>query len=290
MPDMKTMTNHSARRPHLVSRMKLRPSVSILGLFCGLSLLAGCASGGSSEEKFPAPDYSYLPPLNLNVAQVDVSNQARPDGDDLSSSSPTSPADTLALMGHQRLHATGSSGTANLAITKIEMTKAPHHALSGSYTVQLHVDDVTHNHHGFITAHVQRTIDAPGKLGLEHNLHTLNAQLMDDMNVELEYQVRSHLSSWLTDATGTPLNATTIQSQDLGGTDLPAPGAAGTQPMAGTVLTGATATAARPVSNAAGAASTATSNWQRQTDTGMDQTAPATRIHSPPPGMLTLPQ
>ena len=284
------MTNHSARRPHLVSRMKLRPSVSTLGLFCGLALLAGCSSSNPSEENFPAPDYSYLPPLNLNVAQVDVSNQARPDSDDLSSRSPTSPADTLALMGRQRLHATGSSGTANMAITKIEMTRAPHQALSGSYTVQLHVDDVAHNHHGFVTAHVQRTIDAPGRLGLEHNLHTLNTQLMDDMNVELEYQVRSHLSSWLTDATGTPLNATTIQSQDLGGTDLPAPGTASAQPTAGTVLTGATATADRSMNNATGAAGNAASNWQTPTDSGLNQTAPAARIHSPPPGMLTLPQ
>ncbi|MCX5616558.1 hypothetical protein NQF87_06165 [Bombella sp. TMW 2.2559] len=284
------MTNHSARRPHPVSRLKLRPSVSVLGLlFCGLTLLAGCASSNPSEENFPAPDYSYLPPLNLNVSQVDVSNQARLDSDDLSYRSPTNPADTLALMGHQRLHATGPSGTANLAITKIEMTKAPHHALSGSYTVQLHVDDVAHNHHGFVTAHVQRTIDAPGKLGLEHNLHTLNTQLMDDMNVELEYQVRSHLSSWLTDATGTPLNAT-IQSQDLNGSDLPAPGAASAQPAAGAVLTGSTATANRSVNNAAGTAGTATSNWQNQTDTGMGQTAPASRIHSPPPGFLSLPQ
>lgn len=283
---MKTMTNHSARTPHLVSRMKLRSSLFSLGMGCALALLAGCASGGSGEETFPSPDYSYLPPLNLNVSQVDVSNQVQPDSDALSSHSPTNPTDALALMGRQRLHAMGASGTASFTITKAEMSKAPHHALSGSYTVQLNLNDAASHHHGFITAHVQRTIDAPGKLGLEHNLHTLNTQLMDDMNVELEYQVRSHLASWLTDATGTPLNAATIQSQELSSTDLSGTPPAAPQPPASTVVTGATATADRAVGNAASTAG----SWQKPADTETGQAPSAGRIHSPQPHMLTLPQ
>ncbi len=284
------MTNHSVRRPHLVSRMKLRPSFSTLGLFCGLALLAGCASSNPSEETFPAPDYSYLPPLNLNVSQVNVDNQVHPDSDDISSKSPTNPADTLALMAHQRLHAMGSSGTANLTITKAEMTKAPHHALSGSYTVKLNLNDTAHNHHGFITAHVQRTIDAPSNLGLEHNLHTLNTQLMDDMNVELEYQVRNHLSSWLTDATGTPLDATTIQSQDLSGTDLSSTNpATAAQSSANAAVTGATTAAGQAASTATSSANAAVNSWQ-QPATDIGQAPSTNRIHSPPPGVLTLPQ
>lgn len=287
---MKTMTNHSARRPHLTSRMRLRPSFSTLGLFCGLALLAGCASSNPSEETFPTPDYSYLPPLNLNVSQVNVDNQAQPDSDDISSKSPTNPADTLTLMAHQRLHAMGSSGTASLTITKAEMTKAPHHALSGSYTVKLNLNDTAHNHHGFITAHVQRTIDAPSDLGLEHNLHTLNTQLMDDMNVELEYQVRSHLASWLTDATGTPLDAATIQSQDLGSTDLSAPNATAPQSSAGTAVSGATATAGQAASHATTSANAAIKGWQQPATAEMGQAPSTGRLHSPPPGVLTLPQ
>lgn len=287
---MTTMTNHSARNPHLVSRMKLRPSFSTLGMLCGLALLAGCSSSNPAEETFPTPDYSYLPPLNLSVSQVNVSSNTHPDDDDLASKSPASPTDTLALMAHQRLHATGSSGTASFTITRADMTRAPHHSLNGSYTIQLHVDDAAHNHHGFITAHVQRTIDAPNKLGLEHNLHTLNTQLMDDMNVELEYQVRSHLASWLTDATGTPLNATTIQSQELGSTDLSGTGAAAGQPTASSAISGAGATADRTTSNAASTLNTAASNGQKRADADMDKASSATRLHSPQPGFLSLPQ
>lgn len=286
---MKAMMNHSARIPTLVSRMKPRPSLSTLGMLCGLALLAGCSST-PPEETFPKPDYSYLPPLNLSVSQVNVSDNTHPDGDDLAVKSPTSPTNTLALMAHQRLHATGPSGTASFTITRADMTKAPRHTLSGSYTVQLHVDDAAHNHHGFITAHVQRTIDAPSKLGLEHNLHTLNTQLMDDMNVELEYQVRSHLSSWLTDATGTPLNATTIQSQELSSTDLSAPGTAPAQQATDRGLSTAGTFTDRATSNATSTVNTAASNGQKRVDAGMDKASSATRLHSPQPGFLSLPQ
>ncbi|MCX5620324.1 MULTISPECIES: hypothetical protein [Bombella] len=237
-----------------------------MALLCGLAFLSGCASD-DGHETFPKTDYSYLPPLNLNVGQIAINNQVQPGYDDLTERSPDDPAQDLQLMAHQRLHTTGTSGTAQFIVTQAEMTKS-HHSFSGTYGVKLTVDDPTHQRHGFITARVHRTIEASHSYSLERNLHTLNAALMDDMNVELEYQIRNHLASWLTDATGTPLSATTVQSQDLSSTELPA-------------LEGSTQQHA-PLNNTVPSA-------PHPTSTTYESTTP-TKLHSPPPGVLSLPQ
>ncbi|PHI95126.1 hypothetical protein BG621_07910 [Parasaccharibacter apium] len=238
-----------------------------LALLFGLALLTGCAHD-EGNETFPKADYSYLPPLNLNVSQITITSQIQPNYDDLTARSPNNPESDLQLMARQRLHTTGTSGSAQFIVTQIEMTKLSHHSFSGTYGVKLTLDDPTHQRHGFITARVHRTIEAPGSYSLERDLHTLNTALMDDMNVELEYQVRNHLASWLTDATGTPLNATTVQSQDLSSTELPA-------------LEGSAQQHA-PLNTTAPAA-------PHPTSTTYESTTP-TKFHSPPPGVLSLPQ
>lgn len=209
-----THTPHKCAQPVQASGLLHIFTRLLLG-FALLPLLGACATDAPTGETFPTPDYSYLPPLNLNVTKIDISSPTPPAEGSLAAKSPTPPGAMLELMGHQRLHATGTSGHAVMTIKEASLSRQPHHSLQGSYSVQLDIVDPAKNHHGHIVAHVQRTVVAPQKLGLEHNLYTLNTALMDDINVELEYQVRKNLADWLTDATGTPLNAAAIQSQDI---------------------------------------------------------------------------
>lgn len=178
--------------------------------------LSGC-SDTQPPETFSRPDYSYLPSLYFNVGQLNITNQAPIDDKNIAEQSPTPPASTLTLMAQQRLKTTGATGTASFAITQANITKQAHHILAGTLSIKLTVDDPTQQHHGQITATVHQERSISSKLSQQRNLYALNQSMMDDMNVEVEYQIRKHLSDWLTDATGTPLNGQ-INSQDLNNT------------------------------------------------------------------------
>ncbi|MXV45265.1 hypothetical protein GS501_09500 [Saccharibacter sp. 17.LH.SD] len=175
--------------------------------------LSGCGSH-ETPETFQASDYSYLPVLNLNVSRIETNNIVAQDDDSLVAKSPISPAQSLTLMAQQRLHPTGRSGIAHFVINHMSITKGSHHTLNATYKVALTLDDPQSRHHGSITAMVTRHDQNPEDTSLKHNLYELNQHMMDDMNVELEYQIRRNLADWLTDATGMPLNST-IHSQNL---------------------------------------------------------------------------
>lgn len=189
--------------------------IKLLNLFCLVTalFLAGC-SHSHSPETFPKPDYSYLPSLYFNVEYLHTLNQAPVTERNLAEQSPSPPASTLTLMAQQRLKTTGSTGTASFAITQATITKQAHDIFAGTFSIKLTVDDPTQQHHGQITATVHQQRSFSSRLSQQQNLYTLNQSMMDDMNVEIEYQIRKHLSDWLTDATGTPLSGQ-INSQDL---------------------------------------------------------------------------
>lgn len=208
---MKHMTLFSLCHSHTLKACR---TTVVCAASIALSLtVAGC-SNDQPEETFPAPSYSYLPTLYLNVGHISIDNHVTFDKHDLAAQSPTSPTENLQLMAQQRLKTTGNSGEAHFTITQAQISKASHHQLNGTFSAQLTLDDPMTQHHGRITATVHQQRSFPSDTSRQRNLYTLNQALMDDMNVELEYQVRKHLSDWLTDATGTPLNAT-VHAQDL---------------------------------------------------------------------------
>jgi uncharacterized protein (DUF2336 family) len=78
----------------------------------------------------------------------------------------------------------------------------------------VHLDVVTTEsvRAGFAEAQVTRTASVPGDL--RQALYDLTRQMLDDMNVEFEFQVRRSLRDWLQDTTTAPPPAP-VEQQEL---------------------------------------------------------------------------
>ncbi|MDF7674114.1 hypothetical protein PT277_07360 [Acetobacteraceae bacterium ESL0709] len=256
-------------------------AASCIGL---LSFLVGCAD--HPPETFPKPDYSYLPKMNLNIARLDVSDDAVPKKNSLAAKSPIPPDETLRLMAHQRLNPTGTSGAGLFTITEARISGTSDDILIGDMTVRLTLDDDTHGRHAEIIAQVTHQDNLSGKNSKQHELYELTRRLMDDMNVELEYQIRKNMGSWLTDATGTPLNAA-IKSQSLDNITAGSnnPGLAN-EPGRNPLQSPGEMTA--PSANPMTPAMNKRSEYSPDASSTTPET-PETLLHSPPPGELSLP-
>lgn len=254
-----------------ISTSKKRASLKLLACTGLLSIVSGCAD--RPPETFPKPDYSYLPKMNLNVARIDVSDEAIPKKENsLASKSPTPPDQTLTLMANQRLNATGNSGTGIFTITEANIEKSSDDILIGHMNVSLTLDDPTHNRHAEVTAQVTHQDNLSGNNSKRHELYELNQHLMDDMNVELEYQIRKNMGDWLTDATGAPLNAA-IKSQNLDNMDAKFSAQAEDDPTGRTTPPSTTNSLTTENSNTPAQGASATTQ----------------QPHSPPEGVLHLP-
>lgn len=278
--------------------------ISCAGL---LSLIAGCAD--RPPETFPKPDYSYLPQMNLNVADLNYSNQAEPQKGSLADKSPTRPDESLDLMARQRLHASGNTGIGTFTIHEARISAPSDDVLVGTMSVHLTLKDPAHGRHAAVTAQVTHQDNISGNYSRKHELYELNRHLMDDMNVELEYQIRRHMGDWLTDATGAPLNATvqaqsldSLKSQIVDPTARPEPpppspstakstAASSPNDPLGLTSSGSSTPATAP-SHAAPSPSNdpldLTSSGSSRSSTPAP--APQTETHSPPPSVLTLPE
>ncbi|MCQ8278397.1 hypothetical protein NFI95_08020 [Acetobacteraceae bacterium KSS8] len=215
--------------------------------FAALLLLAGCGGSDTPAPTFKAPTYDYLTKLRLNVGQVQIVDQIPPPGpSDLSAQSPVQPVDAMRIMAQQRLVAAGNSGTAVFTIDQAAITGQPGGTLNGTLAAHLDIIGPSGGHNGYAEAHVLRQF-VPGTNtdndGLKTELYNLTNQMMSDMNVELEYQLRRTLGDWLLDASGAPIGAT-VEQQNL------APPGSGSGPSAAPA---ATAPALMPSSSSVGA-------------------------------------
>jgi len=183
----------------------------------GVLALAGC--GG--DEPPPAPpnfaalDYAFLPKLRLNVGSIDVQDHSQPvSPDDIAAQSPAIPAQALATMAHERLFAAGSTGTARFVIDQASIVREPSGALDGELAVHLDLTRPDGTQGGTADARVARQY-VPGSDPEDQRaeLYTLTRQMMDAMNVELEFQIRSSLASALVSANVAPAPVT---AQPLG--------------------------------------------------------------------------
>nr|WP_321985626.1 hypothetical protein [uncultured Lichenicoccus sp.] len=231
-------------------------------------LLGGClalASCGRSEDgatTFPPPDYSYLSKLRLNVGTlsvVDHVQDAGPVPGDIGQTAPVPPDQSLQRMAQDRLVAAGNSGSAVFTIDRASITEDPGGALDGRLAVHLDIVTANGGHAGYAEAHVSRQLvpgDPDASSGKRRELYDLNRQMMQDMNVELEYQVRHSLRDWLVDAGGAPL-AGSVEQQSLSPPGTPGyvaglPGAPpGSAPLGSTPV-GTTPVGAVPVTPAPG--------------------------------------
>ena len=163
-------------------------------------LAAGC--GGGEEAAPPvvfAPlHYDYLTPLRLNVATLTIEDHAANAGPgDVSALSPVPPAQALEQMARDRLVPAGSAGEAVFVIDRASIVQGAD-ALSGNMAVHLDIRTSDGNRAAYAEARVSRVRTlGGGHEDLRGALYTMTKAMMDDMNVEFEYQVRHSLKDWL---------------------------------------------------------------------------------------------
>ena len=161
--------------------------------------LAGCADDTPARTSFPPLRYDYLLKLRLNVADVQLAPPPPPGPlDDLD---PAPPAQALLQMAQDRLVAGGSLGRAVFVIDQAQISRIPG-GLDGALAVHLDVQTSEGTRAGFAEAKVSRRL--VGIEDLRGGLYDITQQMMQDMNVEFEYQLRRTLRDWLQDATTAP--------------------------------------------------------------------------------------
>jgi hypothetical protein len=226
-----------------------------------LAVLALAACGGSPPAPPPvfAPlDYSYLPPIMLKVASVTVVNQYVPDpgAATLIAQDPEPPATALQAMLNRRLVANGTPGMATVTIEAASIDQVGSN-LTGTMTVRLDVQSADGRSTGYTEASVTHSETAPDPNSspdaMQTALYGMTKQLMDAMNVQLQYQIQQNLGSWVSYAANAAVPAVSA-GPSAGGlpggiqaTPLAAPGAStGTAPVSPTIVPPASPTAIPP--------------------------------------------
>jgi hypothetical protein len=177
--------------------------VNVRSALCAIALLLAPActeESASGPQSFPPLSYSYLTHLYLNVAKIEIEDDWTPSEDDVSWLSPARPLDALRRMAQDRLIAAGTTARAVFKIQDASLRKGES-VLSAHAAVELDIYTDSGTRVGFAEARAARTTtyspEESSDAALRPLLYQLTKGLMDDMNVEFEYQVRHNLKEWL---------------------------------------------------------------------------------------------
>ena len=176
-----------------------------------LAPLALAACGGDGPPRVFTPlRYDYLTPLRLNVATIEMAPLPPPSP--LDASSPAPAAQAVQQLIEDRLSAAGSSGRAVAKIDEARIARIGN-VLEGTVSVRIDVITADGGRAGFTEARVTRRLSGFGR-DLRGGLYDITKQMLDDMNVELEFQIRQSLRDYLQTTTTAPAPAP-VQQQDL---------------------------------------------------------------------------
>lgn len=170
----------------------------------GLALgLAACGGPPPPPPVVYKPlDYSYLPPITLRVASVNVTNNYVPDpaAATLIGQDPEPPATALLDVATRRLVANGTPGTANFTVENASIAQVGGNIV-GTLTARLDVKSADGRKNGFTEASVSHSQTAPDSdatpADWQAALYGMTKQLMDSMNVQLQYQIQRNLGDWV---------------------------------------------------------------------------------------------
>jgi hypothetical protein len=196
---------------------------------CALLLPLVLAACGGEEETFEPLRFNYLPPIQLNVASIVTEERFIPSGvaPDVSGLDPARPIAALRAMAADRLQAFGTANRAVFAILDATMTREGD-IVRGAFAVSLTIQADDGNQLGFAEARVESRHS--GRIDdLRAVLYDMTKSMMNDMNVEFEYQIHRNLKTWLTApvAPDTP-----VQQAPLDGSQPAAPPAPQAPPQA----------------------------------------------------------
>ncbi len=172
--------------------------------------LAACGEDGPPRS-FPPLRYDYLAPLQLNVASIEFAPLPPPGPLDTISPVPAGPA--LQQMAQDRLSVGGSSGRVVIKVDEARITRSGS-SLDGAMAIRVDVMTTGGGASGFAEARVSRNRTGLGR-DLRGALYDFTKQMLDDMNVELEFQLRQSLRDYLQTTSTAPAPAA-VEQQDLG--------------------------------------------------------------------------
>lgn len=174
-------------------------------------VLAACAAGGDDLPPPPLVEgYAHLTPLRLNVREIVVEPPGLGPARRVDQPAPVDPVAEMERMARERLFAAGSAGRAVFSVETASLTRqrlsgggflfAPEERATVVLRGRLEVQAGEGGPGGFVTAEVRRTATGPADGSEASRAATLVRRAMEDMNVELEFQVRRNLRPLLVTA------------------------------------------------------------------------------------------
>jgi hypothetical protein len=158
----------------------------------------------AARHDFPPLRYGYLPPIKLNVQRLEMAGDfTLPTGaDEMIGFSPVDPVDTLDAMARDRLKPVAQNGIASFSILTASITRR-RDTMNGVLAVRLDVHNGDNRASGYAEARVIATHS--GTVSDQRGaVYDMLKSMMSDMNVELEYQLRNKLKSWVADDQAAP--------------------------------------------------------------------------------------
>jgi hypothetical protein len=151
----------------------------------------------AARRDFPPLRYGYLPPIALNVQRVEMVQDFVPGSgeSEVIGDSPVDAAESLFAMARDRLKPVAATGTATFRILTASIVRL-RDSLNGVLAVRLDVRDADGGNTGYAEARVTATHTGPipDQRGA---VYDMLKSMMDNMNVEFEYQLRNKLRSWI---------------------------------------------------------------------------------------------
>ena len=186
-------------------------------------LLAACGGDDDALRTFAPPSYSYLTPIRLNVANIEIDDRSPPaTGNSVEGLSPLRPSDALKQMANDRLIAAGSAGRAVFVIDQASLRRV-NGGIEGLMVVHLDVFAGSGGERaGFAEARVaRRRTSTDTNESSRAVLYDFTMQMMNDMNVEFEFQIRRSLRDWLQATAGRAPPPPAVEQQDLSSPEAP---------------------------------------------------------------------
>jgi hypothetical protein len=184
----------------------------VLSRRSSLLLPLALAACGGSPAPYPTLRYDYLPPIRLNVATIEMRQDFVPSGvaPDVSPLDPAQPVDALRQMAADRLKPFGPAGRAVFVIQNASMIQDGD-TISGTLAVRLDIYTSANNRVGYAEARVARSHSGDVD-DMRQLLYDMTKQLMEEMNVQFEYQVVHSLHDWVATGSAVPV---AVQQQPL---------------------------------------------------------------------------
>lgn len=188
-------------------------------------LLVACGDE-SAAPSYPPPSYDFLTRLELKVARIEIDDSWAPRGAArrVEHLAPVTPREAMRRMAEDRLVAVGNAGRAVFVIEDASIIRGPRN-YEATLAVRLDMADDAGTRLGQASARIVqvRPVRDGSDRAVRDDLYAFVRDLMSEMNVEFEFQVRRALRDALQSTSPTAPAPEPVETQTLDGAQPPAP-------------------------------------------------------------------